>query len=263
MKEEEMSRADALVAKGAYDQAIVLYLGAAQKSPLDEKLHVNMSYAFLHGRRFHEGISNLEDFLNNAEPHAVSFEIFMNLALLYKGLGEFGNALNSLRKAECKDRARVDLYLERADIQSHMGAHDDVIETFTEAQLACGQSWRLHNAMGCYYNDVVGEHGLAILHFTLAKNSAPDEPTVYNNLGIAQVAAGSYAEAVEQLSKAIKLAPDYCQAYHNLAVALYKAHEYKRASKVLEEVLGRFPEYAAANEFEDFLSHVLELDNGK
>jgi len=262
LTEETKSRADTLVASGNYDQATKLYLRALEVNPLDEKLQVNMSYACLHSGRFQEGISYLEDFLNNTEPHAVSFEIFMNLALLYKGLEEFDSALDSLREAEHRDRARVDLYLERADIQSHMGAHDDVIETFTEAQLECGQSWRLHNAMGCYYNDVAGEHSLAILHFKLAGKIAPDEPTVHNNLGIAQVAAGGYAEAIEQLSRAIELAPDYCQAYHNLAVALYKAREYKQASEILEEGIRQFPEYAAANRFEDFLSDVLELDRG-
>lgn len=259
MNQDAISAADMQVHLGNYDQAIKLYSLALESDRLNENLLVNLSYAYLHGLRFQEGIDCLEDFLDRADLQLVSFEIYMNLALLYRSVGRLAEALGSLSRAESRGRTRVDLYIERAHIQHEMGAYDDVIDTFTEAQLECGKNWQLHNEIGTYYNDVVGEHKLAILHFTLAKGLAPGEPQIYNNLGIAQVADDDYSSAIENLSHAIKLDPDYTHAYHNLVVALYKSERYRDASEVLTECLERFPQYSSANSFSDMLNEVQGL----
>ncbi|PIQ93283.1 MAG: hypothetical protein COV68_10730, partial [Nitrospirae bacterium CG11_big_fil_rev_8_21_14_0_20_41_14] len=53
----------------------------------------------------------------------------------------------------------------------------------------------------------------------------PDTVKAYNNLGVAYINIGKYAEAVEVLNEAIRLKPDYLQARNNLAVAKSRLKE--------------------------------------
>lgn len=56
----------------------------------------------------------------------------------------------------------------------------------------------------------------SMLHFEAARVLRPDDPTLYNNLGIARVRNNQLKLAVEAFAEAVRLNPDYARAWTNL-----------------------------------------------
>ena len=52
-----------------------------------------------------------------------------------------------------------------------------------------------------------------------ARKKYPDEPFIYNLLGVLYSQIGNYEESIKNYSKAIKLNPGYFEAYNNIGVA--------------------------------------------
>lgn len=75
----------------------------------------------------------------------------------------------------------------------------------------------------------------AIRDYYLFLDVYPDAPEVRSNLAVALVAAGRYAEAIEQYKFALSKKPDP-RLRLNLALAYYKAGELKAAAEELEKV---------------------------
>ena len=74
---------------------------------------------------------------------------------------------------------------------------------------------------------------------TVAK--LPSNPRAHGNLGNALLAAGRYAEAVDQYREALRLKPDYIQPYDNLGDALLQLHRPQEAAAALLGALRLFP----------------------
>ena len=63
-------------------------------------------------------------------------------------------------------------------------------------------------------------HIKKVLKETLkAKKKYPDEPFIYNLLGVLYAQIGNYEDSIKNYSKAIKLNPNYFEAYNNIGVA--------------------------------------------
>ena len=80
---------------------------------------------------------------------------------------------------------------------------------------------------------------VAIWADTVAK--VPSNPRAHGNLGNALLAAGRYAEAVDQYREALRLKPDYIQPYDNLGDALLQLHRPQEAAGALLGALRLFP----------------------
>ena len=251
-----------LVQKGDYGSAVDVYLNLVDDDLGNEQLQVNLGYACLRAGRSREGIDELEKFLEREGLPAVSFEFCVNLALLYNASGETDSAFTLLGEARKRDHAREEFYIALAAVQTGIRAYDDAMETYLEAQAECSESANLHNHIGSFYNDVVGDHNLAVVHFAKALSIAPNDPAIHNNLGIARVALGNYSKAIESLSRSIEIDDEYFSAYHNLAVALFNSGEYAKAAEVLDDGLRKFPDYAASHNFTEMRDEARELAEG-
>jgi tetratricopeptide (TPR) repeat protein len=85
---------------------------------------------------------------------------------------------------------------------------------------------------------------LALWSDTVAKVAV--NPNSQNNLGIALVAAGRPAEAMEHFERALALNPDYAEAHDNLALALAGAGRYAEAIGHYQRALQLKPDYPDA-----------------
>ena len=52
-----------------------------------------------------------------------------------------------------------------------------------------------------------------------ARKKYPDEPFIYNLLGVLYAGMSSYEDSIKNYSKALKLNPNYFEVYNNIGVA--------------------------------------------
>ena len=64
-----------------------------------------------------------------------------------------------------------------------------------------------------------------------AKKKYPDEPFIYNLLGVLYAKMESYSDSIKNYSSAIKLNPKYFEAYNNIGVAYTSS---KKNNKAIE-----------------------------
>jgi Tfp pilus assembly protein PilF len=76
----------------------------------------------------------------------------------------------------------------------------------------------------------------ALGEFIKAKGFIPDDPILYNDLGLVYVAKGNPELAEEHFRKAIALKPDYSLAKNNLGSVYLSRKEWAKAIPLLEEV---------------------------
>ncbi len=77
----------------------------------------------------------------------------------------------------------------------------------------------------------------AIANFFRATQLAPQEPKVWNALGLAYMEVQEYQKAENALLKALQVDKTYTEAKLNLGVLYHKQKDYERAIRVLREVI--------------------------
>ncbi len=75
----------------------------------------------------------------------------------------------------------------------------------------------------------------------------PDQPGLYNNLGIALQAQGKLNEAVEVFQRAVKVAPEYAPAHSNLGNILYEQGRLPEAEASYRRAIALRPDMADAH----------------
>jgi len=74
----------------------------------------------------------------------------------------------------------------------------------------------------------------------------PDEPFIYNLLGVLYSQLESYQDSIKNYSKAIKLNPNYFEAYNNIGVAYTSWEKNDEAIKSFDKAIKINPSYAEA-----------------
>ena len=80
-----------------------------------------------------------------------------------------------------------------------------------------------------------------------ARKAYPDEPFIYNLLGVLYAYAESYDESLKNYSKAIKLNPKYAEAHNNMGVAYTHWKKFRKALEAFERAIEINPNYADAH----------------
>ena len=80
----------------------------------------------------------------------------------------------------------------------------------------------------------------------LVKKKYPDEPFIYNLLGVLYAHMGSYKESINNYSRAIKLNPRYFEAFNNAGVAYISWKKFDKAIEYLDRSIQINPLYAEA-----------------
>ena len=80
----------------------------------------------------------------------------------------------------------------------------------------------------------------------LAKKKYPDEPFIYNLLGILFAHSEDYEDSIKNYTKAIKLNPNYFEAYNNIGVAYTSWKKNDKAIQYFDKAIKINPLYAEA-----------------
>ena len=102
----------------------------------------------------------------------------------------------------------------------------------------------------------------------VAKKKYPNEPFVYNLLGVLYADMGSYTDSIKNYSKAIKLNPKYFEAYNNIGVAYTSCSKNNKAIEFFNRAIEINPSYAEAynnrgNAFKEKREFTLALESYK
>ena len=79
-----------------------------------------------------------------------------------------------------------------------------------------------------------------------ARKKYPDEPFVYNLLGVLYADMSSYEDSIKNYSKALKLNPNYFEVYNNIGVAYTSLKKNNKAIEFFDKAIQINPLYAEA-----------------
>lgn len=80
-----------------------------------------------------------------------------------------------------------------------------------------------------------GKFDQALQEFNQAVKLRPNDPAVYDSLGMAQRCKGQDDQAMKSFNKAIELDPKYARAYRNRAMVYYDKTDYVHSLSDLEK----------------------------
>lgn len=92
-----------------------------------------------------------------------------------------------------------------------------------------------HFALGMYYYLIVDDLVRAERHLLLAAERNPQEPAVYNNLGMIQIRLKRYADAAENVARALAQSPDNPSILDTKNQLLAAVHEMESACAMLNQ----------------------------
>ena len=117
---------------------------------------------------------------------------------------------------------------------------------------------RVQELISLYNNGDVKE---CLLRAKKVAKIYPEEPFVFNLIGVVSASIGSYEEAIESYKRALKINPNYFEVYNNLGVALNDFKKPKDAISYLRKALKINPHYPEAyNNLGNALKEIESLD---
>lgn len=104
---------------------------------------------------------------------------------------------------------------------------------FRKALRLAPENWQAHTLLGFVY-EVKGEFQKAVEAYSKAISINPREAAIYNDLGMAFYFQGKYQHAIGAFSESLKLARGK-KTYNNLALALVKLGRYAEATEAFKK----------------------------
>lgn len=173
-----------------------------------------------------------------AERHAALAKALVDLHRPLEAIGHYGKAL-------ALEPRHVDWLCNQAFLLGQVGKHAEAIEQ-TRTALDIDQ----HCVAAMYYQAVsllqLGRGKEAAEQLTECARRRPDDPYVYNNLGLALAAGQRFGAAIAAYDRALALRPKYARALNNRGLAEISRHNYVRALSDLDAALMLEPSYQAA-----------------
>lgn len=121
----------------------------------------------------------------------------------------------------------------------------DAVALWRRAIYYSPNSWSTHYNLGLAYLNLK-QNQAAVNELVEARRLNPREPTVLNNLALAQGASGDTIGAIVILKEALKLDPTLIEAHNNLGTFLFERKNFIDARLEFLEVLKRDPSSVSA-----------------
>lgn len=99
-------------------------------------------------------------------------------------------------------------YLQQRDPRSAARSYEQLLESYPD-------NYSAHTNLVGLYGDL-GQPEKSMQHFEAARRLRPEDPTLYNNLGVARLRNKQLELAAESFAEAVRLDPDYARAWRNL-----------------------------------------------
>jgi len=236
-------KASEYLSAGNAKAAAESYQSALQLSPLDAKLHYNLSLA----------LDRLADFPSERKELARTVELNPNLAVAQNQLGLL--ALRSGQQADAERRFRKTLAIDPrfSEAQSNLGVLYSQQGKNAEAAALFQQAIKNDPRYAKAYINLgllmaqQGAFSEAEQQFRTAIGVDANYPDAYAALGMLQAKTGHGAEAVKSFQKAVTLEPASAQAHLNLGIALVDQFDRPGGFKEFSEAARLDPKLAAAH----------------
>jgi len=121
----------------------------------------------------------------------------------------------------------------------------DAVALWQRAIYYAPNSWSTHYNLGLAYLNRK-EYQAALNELMVARRLNSAEPSVLNNLALAQSASGLKLEAIATLKEALQIAPELVEAHNNLGTILFEHKMFDEAWHEFNEVLTRDPSSMSA-----------------
>ncbi len=168
--------------------------------------------------------------LNPDEP-----TVRYTLAIIYRGMGRYQDALNEVNRAVALQPTSDDLYRMRGRLQADLGRTAEALDDLATARTLRPGYWDNHRTTGLVLFEA-GRYEDAVPHFRRLAELRPNNGLALQQLGTALHAAGRTSEALETYYKALSIAP-HAMTHANIAKIHYDNGRYEDAAMAYEEAV--------------------------
>lgn len=243
------ARAEALMGKGRYDQAIADYTTLLKADPGNDEYLVQRARAFYLKKDYNSTLSDCDEAasLNRRNAEAFYWRARARLALK-----EYADALADVERAIRIDDERPEFHLERGEVFYTQDKYAEAVPCYTrvlELDPEHGLAY-WYRADAYYYN---GEFAKAVPDYAAALKYAQTDPVIQERMGDALVQTGKPDAALKLCQDALKkLDPDpaglvYVRGLASEALARYEDAErdFAQAVKLDRKLSSRLKTYYA------------------
>ncbi len=160
------------------------------------------------------------------------------------GLGHYANeeypaALNAFQESLARDPGNADVYYEMGLAEQELDS-DQAVAYFRKALQLNSQMWQAHSSLGSLLAQQ-SHFAEAIAELSIAKQLAPNEPSIRENLANAYYGKGDYDVAIAEYNELFKTNPGWRRGHDSLARAYMAKNEYASAIAELRLAVAQNP----------------------
>jgi Flp pilus assembly protein TadD len=225
---------------GRYDEAKAAFEKAVEQQPKDAQVHFDLALTLektgdFAGARTHYERAN--ELAPGDAPTAV------NLARLYRHAGELDRAIAVYEKA-------LQANANEASVLNPLASAYRLKKDFAKAEAAARRALVHGGEVEAYKNLALiffdqGNYRLAELLCANARKLAPNDPGVYNDLGLVYLKEEDLPKALGQFQKAVSLDAGFAPGWVNLGAIALRYRDYAGAQKSFERAVALSPDDAA------------------
>jgi eukaryotic-like serine/threonine-protein kinase len=161
--------------------------------------------------------------------------IYVTLALVHNGRGQYNLALQEIEQALTLEPLNPDALLGEAAVFAGMGREDQAETTYKKAAALRPQHWDGYYELGAFYYRQ-RRFADAAAQFEQALEITPDNALVHATLGGMMQLLGKNAEAEEHLKRSLELHRSYA-AYTNLGALYYREKRWEESVAMTQKAL--------------------------
>lgn len=176
--------------------------------------------------------------------------VHYNLGVASYGLNKFEEAKNEFKKTINLDAEYSDAYKNLGAIYEYENKDNLTLELFRERLKDNPQDSKIGASLASFYTKKGKYHDAESVYLAVLKYD-PDNPLVYNDLGIVFFIQNKKDEAIFNFKKAVQLNPKYENAIYNLANTYYHFGDDEKARVYYSRLLKINPESAKKIPFTD------------
>ncbi len=165
-----------------------------------------------------------------------------NLGIIYKNLGEYGQAEAALHEELSNDKSQLEGWFLLGLVCQLQSKINEAIKSYREA-LKLGQHLMAAYNLGICYHEQA-DYAMAINMFEQVIVWQPDYAQAWNNLGRSFEESQQHDKAVEAYQRAIDIQSDFCDAIANLGSMMREEGRVEQAIDHYQRALSYNPDHA-------------------
>jgi len=205
-----------------WETEVSLWRDVVKKSPQRAKGYVHLGNS-LYRQSGNETLEEQEKLYLKAlelDPNVVNG--FAELGLIYRRHKRLAEAVSVLRQAKARPNNDPS-YVHNAMALIYKDMHN-YKEALNEARMAIlykPDQWEAYETIGIIYEEM-GQHQEALAMLTIALKNGPENASICNNMGKTSFSLGLTDDAISYFEKAISADPGHAESHYNLGIAYHQ-----------------------------------------